>query len=64
LGHKGLDLVLDLCEPSKFDGLVAEVKRAFGHIDVIVNDVGDVLFKIVLVGMPAMDSVIKQFEKT
>jgi NAD(P)-dependent dehydrogenase (short-subunit alcohol dehydrogenase family) len=38
LGHKGLDLVLDLCQPSQFDGLVVEVKRAFGHIDVIVSD--------------------------
>jgi 2-deoxy-D-gluconate 3-dehydrogenase len=44
LGRKGLALVLDLCQPSQFDGLVDDVKRAFGHIDILVNNAGAVLF--------------------
>jgi NAD(P)-dependent dehydrogenase (short-subunit alcohol dehydrogenase family) len=44
-----LALVLDLCQPSQFDGLVAEVKKAFGHIDILVNNAGAVLFAPALV---------------
>jgi gluconate 5-dehydrogenase len=64
IGTQGIGLGPRFMPPSQFDGLVVEVKRAFGHIDVIANDVGDVLFEIVLVGMPGMDSVINQLEKT
>jgi NAD(P)-dependent dehydrogenase (short-subunit alcohol dehydrogenase family) len=44
LRRRGLALTLDLCQPSQFDGVVAEVKRAFGHIDVLVNNAGIVRF--------------------
>lgn len=44
MGRRGLALGIDLTQPSQFDGVVTEVKRALGHIDVLVNNAGMVRF--------------------
>lgn len=42
MGRKGMAAVVDLSQISQFDRLVTEVKRVFGHIDVLVNNAGAV----------------------
>jgi len=40
LGRKALPLSIDMSQVSEFDRLVAETTKAFGHIDVLVNNAG------------------------
>jgi 2-deoxy-D-gluconate 3-dehydrogenase len=42
LGRESLAVVVDMTQVTQFDGLVAEVKKAYGHIDVLVNNAGAV----------------------
>lgn len=38
LGRKVLSLTLDMSDVSQFDGFVAETRKVFGHIDILVNN--------------------------